>query len=338
MKLTKNMALLATMTALILLPSCARQELKREMKRFMASEIVLPAEMEKSQGGTFVPVRREELSGPKMIVFIDSTECSSCRLSKLMVYDSVERLSREGGNFRFVVLISAKKSESAKVRDLLLHSEISFPVYLDTEHDFRRLNPSIPDDVRFHSFFLDGSGHPVFIGNPAGSARMMSLLEKRASMEEPETVAEAGGEIFVLRKYCLDVARIGAPEAEEVLAHAGTGSAVSGLVVFVPPYVCGECLSQEVEVLKSLRPGHFLVLAPESRADALCREFSEMSAVEVLSYPESSVVGCDAASFDGVIYFLVSDSHVKDVYLANREAPEASEVFVSRCEDQIRGL
>ena len=68
MKLTKNMALLATMTALILLPSCARQELKREMKRFMASEIVLPAEMEKSQGGTFVPVRRDELSGPKMVV------------------------------------------------------------------------------------------------------------------------------------------------------------------------------------------------------------------------------------------------------------------------------
>lgn len=80
------------MAAFILVPSCARLELKREMKRFRASEIVLPAEMEKSQGGAIVPVHREELSGPKMVVFIDSTECTSCRLSKLMVYDSVERL------------------------------------------------------------------------------------------------------------------------------------------------------------------------------------------------------------------------------------------------------
>lgn len=105
------------MAAFILVPSCARMELKREMKRFMASEIVLPAEMEKSQGGAIVPVHREELSGPKMVVFIDSTECTSCRLSKLMVYDSVERLSEESGNFRLVVLISAKKGEEAKVRN-----------------------------------------------------------------------------------------------------------------------------------------------------------------------------------------------------------------------------
>lgn len=325
--------ILAVIAALLILPSCARQELKREMKHFMASEIVLPEVMEKSQDGKFVPVLREELPGPKMIVFIDSTECSSCRLSKLMVYDSVERLSEESGSFRFVVLLSTKKSEAAKVRDLLLHSEIRFPVYLDTEHDFRRLNPSIPDDVRFHSFFLDGSGHPVFIGNPSGSARMMLLLEKKASMVDPEIASEAGYGVFVLRKYCLDAARIGVPEVGEVLGRIGVGPVVSGLGVFVPPYVCSDCLSKDVETLKSAEPGRFFVLAPESRAGVLRQEFSGMPEVEVRSYTESSVTGCDAVSFDGVIYFRVLGSQVKDVYLSNLEAPEASEVFIARCKE-----
>lgn len=245
MELTKNLALSTMMAALILLPSCARLELKREMKRFMASEIELP-------------------------------------------------------------------------------------VYLDTEHDFRRLNPSIPDDVRFHSFFLDESGHPILIGDPSGSARMMSLLEKRASMEVPETSDMSVDGVFALRKYCLDVAGIGVLEVGEAMERAGISLVGSGLGVFIPPYVCGECLSQEVEILRSLEPASLFVVAPESRADAFCKEFSGMPEVEVLSYPEASMSGCDAASFDGVIYFRVSDSHVKEVYLSNREAPEATEVFIKK--------
>lgn len=319
------------MAAFILVPSCARMELKREMKRFMASEIVLPAEMEKSQGGAIVPVHREELSGPKMVVFIDSTECTSCRLSKLMVYDSVERLSEESGNFRLVVLISAKKGEEAKIRDLLSHSEIPFPVYLDSGREFRGHNPSVPDDSRFHSFFLDGSGRPILIGDPSGSASMMSLLKKRASVEVSEITEMSADGVFALRKYCLDAARIGVPEVGEALERAGVGAVPSGLGVFVPPAVCGECLSQEVETLKSLDMEGLLVVAPESRADALRQEFAEMSGVEVLPYPEASVSGCDVVSFDGVIYFRSSDSQVNGVYLSSREAPEASEVFVARC-------
>ena len=83
--------------------------------------------------------------------------------------------------------------------------------------------------------------------------------------------------------------------------------------------------------MKSLDMEGLLVVAPESRADALRQEFAEMSGVEVLPYPEASVAGFDAASYDGVIYFRGSDSQVKGVYLSSREAPEASEVFVARC-------
>lgn len=133
-----------------------------------------------------------------------------------------------------------------------------------------------------------------------------------------------------MRKYCLDAARIGVPEVGEALERAGVGAVPSGLGVFVPPAVCGECLSQEVETLKSLEPTSLFVVAPESRADALRQEFAEMPGVEVLPYPEASVAGFDAASYDGVIYFRSSDSQVSGVYLSSSEAPEASEVFVGK--------
>lgn len=327
---SEPLALLATLVAIAFLPSCARIELKREMRRFMASEIVLPERMEKSQGGTFAPVFREELAGPKMVVFIDSTECTSCRLSKLIGYEEVEKLSESTGNFSLVIVISTKRSEESKVRDFLLCSDIPFPVYLDTEHEFRGLNPSISDDVRFHSFFLDGSGHPLFIGNPAGSSRMMALLETKVSNFGTKDAGSKDGGVFALRKYCMDAVRIGVPEMAEALSRAGIGLVGSGTGVFVPPYVCRECLSQEVEVVKSLEMENLIVVVPEFRRDSLQRQFSGIDAADVRSYPESSVAGSEASSYEGIIYFRVTNSRISDIYLSSSEAPEATEAFLEK--------
>ena len=152
-------------------------------------------------------------------------------------------------------------------------------------------------------------------------------------MEVPETSGMSVVGVFALRKYCLDVARIGVREVEEALERAGISLVGSGLGVLVPPYVCGECFSKEVGILKSMDIEDLLVVAPESRADDLSREFASVPHLAVREYANSVVSGLPAASYDGVIYFRVSDSQVNGVYLSNSEAPEASEVFVARCKE-----
>lgn len=56
--------------------------------------------------------------------------------------------------------------------------DFPYPVYVDFNCSFRKLNTGIPEDVRFHSFLLDKNGHPVFVGNPNANETLNHLFEK----------------------------------------------------------------------------------------------------------------------------------------------------------------
>ena len=87
-------------------------------------------------------------------------------------------LSDSIGTFRIVTIFAPRQEEYDEVIRQLMVLDFPYPVYVDFDGSFRKANPCIPEDKRFHSFLLDKEGHPVFVGDPLASDRMMELFKE----------------------------------------------------------------------------------------------------------------------------------------------------------------
>jgi len=149
----------------------------------MESRIVLPQEVSVAQGGEVHPMPDSVRHKPKMIVYVDSTECTMCRISRFeQKYDSLYRFSDENGRFSLVLLVCSGEIEGMPVSRVIADFEFGIPVYVDERNSFLKDNPSVPlSDKRLHSLFVDGEGKPVFVGDPSGNDRIRKLLDKYLS-------------------------------------------------------------------------------------------------------------------------------------------------------------
>ena len=115
---------------------------------------------------------------PKMIVFIDSTECSKCRISNFIRYEPAFALSDSTRAFKMMLLLSVRKKDLAGILEHVELIDLPFPVFFDTDNAFRRDNPVVPDDTRFHSFLVGKDNVPIFVGDPSVNEKMEGLLRE----------------------------------------------------------------------------------------------------------------------------------------------------------------
>jgi len=123
--------------------SCNTYRTKYRLNRMMSSSIELPDNLIKVGPDSSSIYHVSKL--PKLIIWIDSTECSSCRLSQLDVYSSLYNCTQKELLCKIVVIISPKKAEKEYVASLA-GMYACLPVYIDTNNKFYRLNKHIPHD------------------------------------------------------------------------------------------------------------------------------------------------------------------------------------------------
>ena len=160
------------------LSGCRDAETRRTLRRMMGSTVVLPEKVTCVQNGEVFPMPEELRSRPKLIVFVDSTECSKCRIDKFIRYGSLFELSRTTGSFEVLLLLSVRNSEYQNIVDHLVLSSQPYPVYIDSESSFRRDNPAIPDNSSMHSFSLDSDNRVILVGDPIYNESIMDLFQK----------------------------------------------------------------------------------------------------------------------------------------------------------------
>lgn len=156
--------------------SCDTLRLRYNLSRIMKGKIVLPDNVRVAFDGEVLSMDDSLRIGPKMIIYIDSTECSMCRLSKLVMYDPLYKLSKESNAFRLVILIPPQKVQGMDISRIVADMEYGIPVYIDEDNAFLNDNPSIPSDLRLHSFFVDEGGNPIFVGDPVMNPGVYDLL------------------------------------------------------------------------------------------------------------------------------------------------------------------
>lgn len=157
---------------LLFVSSCDRTGFKRGIRQMLSESVMIPVSLERIQADTIAPCILDARA--KCVLYIDSTECSSCRIGHLPQYMGVYNLLQDKST-DFLVIISPKTKERERVIGQV-QTTMEFPVYLDDESELLTLNPWIPEDFRLHCFLTDREGRVIFVGDPTWGERTWTLF------------------------------------------------------------------------------------------------------------------------------------------------------------------
>ena len=119
----------------------------------------------------------EELrSRPKLIIYVDSSECTTCRISHLWEYDELFKMATETGLFDMFLMMGNTSFESIPLTRYLSDQDIAHPIFVDNDNLFLSSNPFVPQNTKYHSFLLNERGKQVFIGDPTLSSQMFEAF------------------------------------------------------------------------------------------------------------------------------------------------------------------
>ncbi len=158
--------------------SCAEHQIARTLKNFRTSTITLPEDLQKIHHRSQTTIEGSDTGIPVMIMYHDSLECSSCRISHLIDLLDLYELADSLGTFKVMTIFSPREDEYDELLTKLIVNNFEYPIYIDFSGSFRQRNKAIPEDRRFHSFLINSSGQPVFVGDPTASDQLWSLFLK----------------------------------------------------------------------------------------------------------------------------------------------------------------
>ena len=159
--------------------SCQKTEHKRILdivKEWDGKEITFPTHsIFTIQGYDTIPYKIPK-SDYKVVVFVDSVGCISCKLQlpnwKKFMHE-VDSLC--DGNVPFVFFFQSKNVR--ELRNILRRDSFSYPICIDTEDSFNKLN-RFPDVMTFQTFLVDSGNRVKVIGNPIHNLSVKELYLK----------------------------------------------------------------------------------------------------------------------------------------------------------------
>lgn len=131
----------------------------------------------------------------KVLVYVDSIGCTSCKLQLPKWKELIEHTdSMTQGEVPFLFFFHPK--DSKEIRNLLKRDGFNLPVCIDREDQLNKLN-KFPADITFQTFLLDKNNKVVVLGNPVHNTAVKDLYLKQITGKDnpnknlPRTTAEA---------------------------------------------------------------------------------------------------------------------------------------------------
>ena len=139
----------------------------------MTNTIILPKRISCVNNGVVYQMPEPLEKRARLVIYVDSTECATCRISHLDMYHPLFHLSERKKSFELMILFyNSKVFEGVPLETFLSRLQIEIPVYIDVENSFMKDNPIIPSDLRMHSFLINRDGKPIFVGDPISSKEL----------------------------------------------------------------------------------------------------------------------------------------------------------------------
>lgn len=113
-----------------------------------------------------------------MVVYVDSTECSSCALSKLRFWNPlIAEAKKKQLDIDYVFILAPKKEDMEDVNVELEITDLQSSIYVDTAFVFKKNNKDFPKENKYHSFLLNTDGKVIFIGSPIANKKVMDIYK-----------------------------------------------------------------------------------------------------------------------------------------------------------------
>lgn len=174
----KNRILFVTLILLFVSCRTERGRVQDSLVSMMQSKILMPHVVERIYNGEDA-ILDCGMTGPaELLVFVDSLQCGTCQISKFYRFIDIIKEGEGTGKYNVMFLVSPKKEDMGAIREHILLVQPEYPIYIDVNHEFLKLNPQIPNDVRFHCMLIGKEGKPLLVGDPTGSEKMMRLFRE----------------------------------------------------------------------------------------------------------------------------------------------------------------
>lgn len=139
-------------------------------------EICFPAHPVFTRQLTDTVLYRIPKSDYKVVVFVDSVGCVSCKLQLSRRKEFMHEVdSLSDGAVPFVFFFQSK--DLRELRYILKCDGFSHPVCIDTDDEFNRLN-HFPGEMMFQTFLVDSENRVKVIGNPIHNLSVKELYLK----------------------------------------------------------------------------------------------------------------------------------------------------------------
>lgn len=109
----------------------------------------------------------------KIVTYVDSTGCLSCKLQLLEWMDfmaEVDSITSKNVSFYFFFHPRNKK----ELIITLQREEFTYPVCIDVKDTFNRLN-NFPENDKFRTFLVDNNNKVILVGNPLHHPQIKKL-------------------------------------------------------------------------------------------------------------------------------------------------------------------
>ena len=156
---------------------CGVNSRSEDLRHMLGQEVIIPTMRCRWQGEDTV-VNERSCVLATIVAYYDEKGCTPCKLKELVVWKSMLREieSEVGQKLRFDLIVqSGPRFRSLEV-DLEAY-KFPYSIYFDTQDDFERRNPNLPEDPLFHVFLLDRDNRVVLVGSPVGNPKMWELYK-----------------------------------------------------------------------------------------------------------------------------------------------------------------
>ncbi|SKC51198.1 hypothetical protein SAMN06298214_1045 [Bacteroidales bacterium WCE2004] len=174
----RRRSLFVLLLALVLVSTgCEEMRLRSQVKKLMASTVVLPEKVVRIDGREVYPMPDSLREKAKLIVYVDSSSCVPCRISEMPVYG---RIISEAASFQVevVILLANRSFSRIPLAQYVADRNLGIPMYVDEDNTFLTLNPAAARDSRLHSFLVNRQGTPVLVGDPVLSPGIAELFRQ----------------------------------------------------------------------------------------------------------------------------------------------------------------
>lgn len=135
------------------------------------------------------------LSEYKVLIYVDSIGCTSCKL-QLHKWKELIEYTDSVTESKVPFLFFFHPKETKEIRYLLKRDGFDRPVCIDIDDQLNKLN-KFPADMTFHTFLLDQENKVTVLGNPVHNTAVKDLYLKQITGKDspnknrPKTTAEA---------------------------------------------------------------------------------------------------------------------------------------------------